>query len=131
MPSTLALAALSSALLACARADLVPTAPGPGETFDAGSACTIEWDADAGGTWTNVTIGARPPLPCASPRLTLRARPDVRLEHEHDARDDRRARARRHRRGALAVRVAVPRRRAVRRDLLLPGARRAHSSLRL
>ncbi|KIP04556.1 hypothetical protein PHLGIDRAFT_55565, partial [Phlebiopsis gigantea 11061_1 CR5-6] len=42
--------------LARARADLIPTAPGPGETFDAGSACTIEWDADQSGTWTNVTI---------------------------------------------------------------------------
>ena len=69
MPSTLALAALSSALLARVRADLTPTAPGPGETFDAGSACTIEWDADAGGTWTNVTIGAPPP--CSPSHLAM------------------------------------------------------------
>ncbi|KZT12464.1 uncharacterized protein LAESUDRAFT_639480, partial [Laetiporus sulphureus 93-53] len=36
--------------------DLTPTAPGPGERFIAGSNCTIEWDADTSGTWTNVTI---------------------------------------------------------------------------
>ncbi len=39
-------------------ATLTPTAPGPGETYSAGSNCTIQWDVDQSGIWTNVTIGA-------------------------------------------------------------------------
>ncbi|KAI0750791.1 hypothetical protein C8Q80DRAFT_1099604 [Daedaleopsis nitida] len=37
-------------------ADFVPTAPGPGDTFAADSDCTIQWQADATGKWTNVSI---------------------------------------------------------------------------
>ncbi len=37
-------------------ADITPTAPGPGDTFAAGSDCTIKWTADTSGQWTNVTI---------------------------------------------------------------------------
>lgn len=40
-----------------ALADLIPTAPGPGETFTAGGTCTIEWNVDGSGAWTNVSIG--------------------------------------------------------------------------
>ena len=40
-----------------ALAALIPTAPGPGEFFKAGDNCTIEWNADETGVWTNVTIG--------------------------------------------------------------------------
>jgi hypothetical protein len=39
------------------NADLIPTAPGPGQTFTAGSNCTIIWDVDQSGLWKNVTIG--------------------------------------------------------------------------
>ena len=44
-------------LVAKALADLTPTAPGPGQSYSAGSNCTIQWDVDQSGTWTNVTIG--------------------------------------------------------------------------
>ncbi|PSS05423.1 hypothetical protein PHLCEN_2v3912 [Hermanssonia centrifuga] len=37
-------------------ADFTPTTPGPGETYNAGSNCTITWDVDNSGTWTNITI---------------------------------------------------------------------------
>lgn len=57
MASTLAFVVLPLALVTQVLADLTPTAPGPGQTFDAGSACTIQWDVDQSGTWTNVTIG--------------------------------------------------------------------------
>ncbi|KAJ3553280.1 hypothetical protein NM688_g3698 [Phlebia brevispora] len=51
------LAVLSLPLLFTrALSELTPTAPGPGQTFNAGSECTIEWQADESGTWTNVTI---------------------------------------------------------------------------
>jgi hypothetical protein len=42
------------------NADLIPTAPGPGQTFNAGSNCTIIWDVDRSGLWKNVTIGDQP-----------------------------------------------------------------------
>lgn len=58
MAATLIFASLPFALIASALADLTPTAPGPGQTFNAGSNCTIEWDVDQSGTWKNVTIGA-------------------------------------------------------------------------
>ena len=52
------LTVLSLPLLAArALADLTPTAPGPGESYSAGSNCTIQWDVDQSGIWTNVTIG--------------------------------------------------------------------------
>lgn len=42
---------------AMAAAGFTPTAPGPGEIYQAGSACTIKWGVDTtGGTWTNVSI---------------------------------------------------------------------------
>ena len=42
---------------------LVPTAPGPGEYFNTGSDCVIQWNRDTTGTWRNVTIGEVPPTP--------------------------------------------------------------------
>ncbi|KAI1795219.1 Ser-Thr-rich glycosyl-phosphatidyl-inositol-anchored membrane family-domain-containing protein, partial [Ganoderma leucocontextum] len=40
-----------------ALASFTPTAPGPGDTFAAGSSCTIKWNADTtGGKWTDVSI---------------------------------------------------------------------------
>ncbi|KAH8113281.1 hypothetical protein DFH11DRAFT_1856924 [Phellopilus nigrolimitatus] len=39
-----------------AQAQLKPTAPGPNETFTAGSPCGVAWTPDSTGTWTNVTI---------------------------------------------------------------------------
>ncbi|KAL7282403.1 hypothetical protein ACG7TL_003874 [Trametes sanguinea] len=41
---------------AAAKASITPTAPGPGDSFAAGSDCTIKWNADETGQWTNVTI---------------------------------------------------------------------------
>lgn len=54
---TLSLLAVSASLASLALAEVTPTAPGPNETFAAGSNCTIEWDADTSGAWTNMTIG--------------------------------------------------------------------------
>ncbi|KAH9943452.1 Ser-Thr-rich glycosyl-phosphatidyl-inositol-anchored membrane family-domain-containing protein, partial [Epithele typhae] len=39
-----------------AMASLTPTAPGPGDSFAAGSACTIHWSVDTSGHWNNVSI---------------------------------------------------------------------------
>ncbi|EIW61965.1 uncharacterized protein TRAVEDRAFT_91727, partial [Trametes versicolor FP-101664 SS1] len=47
---------LFAAYAGTALADITPTAPGPGDTFAAGSDCTIKWTADVSGQWTNVTI---------------------------------------------------------------------------
>ena len=46
--------ALSIALTAFA--DVTPTVPGPGQAFQQGSSCTIEWDADQTGTWKTLNI---------------------------------------------------------------------------
>lgn len=50
---------LSDQALAIAQADpgLIPIAPGPGDTFNAGGNCTIQWDVDQSGVWKNVTVG--------------------------------------------------------------------------
>ncbi|GJE87548.1 GPI anchored serine-threonine rich family protein [Phanerochaete sordida] len=56
MTAPLRLTLLPLALIAVALADLTPTAPGPGQSFNAGSNCTINWDVDSTGTWNNVTI---------------------------------------------------------------------------
>ncbi|KAI0650801.1 hypothetical protein C8Q79DRAFT_868422, partial [Trametes meyenii] len=37
-------------------AAVTPTAPGPGDSFAAGSDCTIKWNADDAGEWKNVSI---------------------------------------------------------------------------
>ena len=58
MTATLRFAALPLALTAAVLADLTPTFPGPGQSFNAGDNCTIKWEADESGSWTNVTIGA-------------------------------------------------------------------------
>ena len=46
-----------SALLPVTQAQILPTVPGPNETYAADSICTIAWSPDTSGTWTNVTIG--------------------------------------------------------------------------
>lgn len=38
-------------------AQVVPTTPGPNETYIADSNCTVAWNPDTGGTWTNMSIG--------------------------------------------------------------------------
>ncbi|KAI0723292.1 hypothetical protein C8Q76DRAFT_390579 [Earliella scabrosa] len=43
-------------LSAMSLAEFTPTAPGPGDTFKAGSTCTIQWEPDTSGKWTNVSI---------------------------------------------------------------------------
>ncbi|GAA5834916.1 hypothetical protein JCM3766R1_002038 [Sporobolomyces carnicolor] len=53
---SLSIVALSAALVPRAAADAVPTAPGPGDSFNEGSACPIQWNLDTTGTWTNFTI---------------------------------------------------------------------------
>ena len=37
----------------------LPTAPGPGDSFAAGSPCQIQWSVDSTGQWTNVSICKR------------------------------------------------------------------------
>lgn len=56
MTAFLPFALLPLALTAAALADLTPTAPGPGQSFKAGTNCTIQWNVDQTGTWKNVTI---------------------------------------------------------------------------
>ncbi|KAI9001025.1 Ser-Thr-rich glycosyl-phosphatidyl-inositol-anchored membrane family-domain-containing protein [Trametes punicea] len=46
----------STVLAGLALADFTPTAPGPGDSFAAGSDCTIAWKPDESGQWTNVSI---------------------------------------------------------------------------
>ncbi|KAI0699441.1 hypothetical protein BC835DRAFT_1526282 [Cytidiella melzeri] len=50
------IASLLLCVLTTVKAGLTPTAPGPGQTFEAGSNCTIRWDVDQSGRWNNVTI---------------------------------------------------------------------------
>lgn len=57
MSLVLSSAALSILFSRVVFADLIPTAPGPGEIFIAGDNCTIRWNADQSGTWKNVAIG--------------------------------------------------------------------------
>ena len=38
-------------------AQVVPTTPGPNETYIADSNCTVAWNPDTGGTWTNMSFG--------------------------------------------------------------------------
>ncbi|KAH9853485.1 hypothetical protein C2E23DRAFT_821605 [Lenzites betulinus] len=45
-----------AASVGVATAGLTPTAPGPGDSFAAGSDCTIKWNADTTGQWTNTSI---------------------------------------------------------------------------
>ncbi|KAH9938164.1 uncharacterized protein B0H18DRAFT_924720 [Fomitopsis serialis] len=53
---SLAALAVSASLASLALADVNPTAPGPNQSFIAGSNCTLEWDADTSGTWKNMSI---------------------------------------------------------------------------
>jgi len=53
---------LSAAVVALAlaatgvHAAVTPTAPSPGQTFNEGSTCTMQWDVDTTGTWTDMRI---------------------------------------------------------------------------
>lgn len=57
MASRATFISLPLSLIAHVLADLVPTYPGPGQSFNASEDCTIKWDPDQSGIWTNVTIG--------------------------------------------------------------------------
>lgn len=35
---------------------VTPTSPGPGDTFNQGSQCTMEWTAGTGSGWKSMTI---------------------------------------------------------------------------
>lgn len=49
---------------------VMPTTPGPNETYTAGSLCSVAWDLGASGTWKNMTIGEHVcELAWVSPRL--------------------------------------------------------------
>lgn len=48
---------LFTGLINAICAQLVPTTPGPNETYAVGSACTIAWKPDISGRWKNVSIG--------------------------------------------------------------------------
>lgn len=39
-----------------AHSALVPTAPGPGQTFNEGGDCTLSWNLDTTGKWTSFTV---------------------------------------------------------------------------
>ncbi|KAK0242899.1 hypothetical protein EDD85DRAFT_308974 [Armillaria nabsnona] len=43
-------------IVAIVRADVVPTAPGPSDVFNASSPCLIKWNVDTDGDWKNMTI---------------------------------------------------------------------------
>lgn len=60
----LALSLSTLMLAAGAMADFVPTAPAPGDAFAADSDCAIQWEADATGKWTNVSICEPTRIPC-------------------------------------------------------------------
>ncbi|KAI0719567.1 hypothetical protein C8T65DRAFT_569074 [Cerioporus squamosus] len=53
MLSLLSLLVVTSA---AAATELTPTAPGPDDSYAAGSPCTIQWNADTSGKWNNVSI---------------------------------------------------------------------------
>lgn len=40
-----------------AAGQVVPTLPGPGNVYEAGSLCFLAWDPDTSGQWKNMTIG--------------------------------------------------------------------------
>lgn len=43
-------------VVALVCADVVPTAPGPNDVFNASSTCLIKWNVDTNGDWKNMTI---------------------------------------------------------------------------
>lgn len=49
---------LASASLLVARADVVPSVPGPGVVYNSGATCRIEWDGDkdSNTVWKNMSI---------------------------------------------------------------------------
>jgi hypothetical protein len=44
------------AAVASVNADPTPTVPGPGDTYNEGSNCQIEWTADPTGAWKTMNI---------------------------------------------------------------------------
>ena len=67
-------------------AELTPTAPGPGDTFAAGSPCTIQWDVDTSGKWTNVSIREYEPARAHRASNSAASSHD-RHEQQHDEAD--------------------------------------------
>jgi len=55
MFSKFIIAAIAAGTL-LARADPDPSVPGPGDVYNEGSNCQIEWAADSSGTWTQMSI---------------------------------------------------------------------------
>ncbi|CAO1633600.1 unnamed protein product [Parajaminaea phylloscopi] len=54
--SAMTVAALPSARLGERAPGVIPTAPGPGDSFREGSTCTTSWTPDASGTWKSFNI---------------------------------------------------------------------------
>ncbi|KAJ7623694.1 hypothetical protein FB45DRAFT_992001 [Roridomyces roridus] len=56
--STLFTALVASTAVLLSRADVVPNAPGPGDSFTVGGQCTLGWGADpeANPAWKNMTV---------------------------------------------------------------------------
>lgn len=53
-------------------AQVIPTAPGPGETFREGSDCTVKWKPDTTGTWDSFDIGEHwNPRPCSNSSICV------------------------------------------------------------
>ncbi|ORY90099.1 hypothetical protein BCR35DRAFT_132439 [Leucosporidium creatinivorum] len=46
----------ASALVSLASADVIPTGPTPGDSFNEGANCLIQYDVDTTGNWGNTTI---------------------------------------------------------------------------
>lgn len=49
---------VSIAITQAVLAQVVPTTPGPNETYIAGSPCKVAWNVDETGAWKNMTVGA-------------------------------------------------------------------------
>lgn len=47
---------VAASLALVARADPVPSEPGPGDIFNQGANCPISWDVDPTGVWTTMNI---------------------------------------------------------------------------
>lgn len=56
MPAILYFAAIATMFASFVFAEFTPNAPGPGDSYKALSNCSVKWDADSTGSWTNVTI---------------------------------------------------------------------------
>ena len=68
---------------ALVRAEVVPTAPGPGDVFQDGGKCTFTWTADTTGTWKTMNVEIMSGSNLVMNHITSASRPSMlRLQHE-------------------------------------------------